>query len=610
MSIIKVTFLNTIITTLIFSIYWKFSANFQQGNYAFLTELIQNETKLNPQMITVTQNNYYLLNNNVAQYSSYLIFVTSENYRIETLIVLNNNGLRYVDSNYNVIENYICVLKYIKNIDFQEIIELGITKSSLLAYNKTKKLIFNLDLNKFQTFLKDPEVFDVNKIVVAVIINKDFNKTISMDEFIESIESHGKLPKHLQLPYDSILFQQPTIINAHEPRIPAVGLCIHNTWTISSESVIIDWIKLQLSFGIAEIRFYDSTKLKNLTKIVTEKFGNENSRLTILPYEKFEILENYVESLFNGILTKTIPTKLKIILLKRQEDIFSRGLLTSADHITLNDCFTNFRLKYEFIAHYDLYELLLPRVLDNNQFFENKKAYTCSKSSSAVCSTNPFKFSSFRNNHLYEYIKSLIENESNGRNIDKLSSINFHRTLTFKPKEEIEIKLINDLKNIIDNSLKNSIKFPTEVFVQTNHLRKYGQKFIIKKEDIDYVIFLHKTYKRFFACVDDQYLRSIKSGFNSSFVRYLYYHQKEQDYKPKKVYYYKNVYSVFTHWPVDFENDTWELMPSPNSGHLVHHFRDKLEIKNINFTESIRNIGFDFEYTFFMLKNFTNFCVI
>ncbi len=117
MSITKVVFFNAIITTLIFTVYWKFSENFKQGKYAFLTESIKTETITNPQRIAVIKNNYYLLNNNVAQYSSYLVFVTSENYRIETLIVSNNNGLRYVDSNYDLIENYICVLRYIKNIE-------------------------------------------------------------------------------------------------------------------------------------------------------------------------------------------------------------------------------------------------------------------------------------------------------------------------------------------------------------------------------------------------------------------------------------------------------------------------------------------------------------
>ena len=59
MSIIKVLFFKAIITTLIFTIYWEFSENFQQGKYAFLTESIKNETKSNPQVIAVTQNRYY-----------------------------------------------------------------------------------------------------------------------------------------------------------------------------------------------------------------------------------------------------------------------------------------------------------------------------------------------------------------------------------------------------------------------------------------------------------------------------------------------------------------------------------------------------------------------
>jgi hypothetical protein len=325
----------------------------------------------------VTQNNYYLLNNNLAQFSSYLIFLTNKRYRIETLVISNQNGLRFVDSNYDVIENYVCVLKYLKNSNHNEIIELKVTKSSRLEYNSTKKLIFILDLSNFQTYLDDPAAFDVKKVVVAVIINRDFNKTTSMNEFIESIESTENFTKYLQLPYNSILFQQPTLINAKEPRIPAVGLCVHNTWTISSDSVINDWIKLQLSFGIAEIRFYDGIKFKNLTRLITEKFAHDNSKLTVISYDKLNIFETYVEKLFNGALTKTLPTKLKIILLKRQLDIYSRGFYAFADHITLNDCFTVFRLKYEFIAHYDLDETLLPRVYNNYHFSINKKPFDC-----------------------------------------------------------------------------------------------------------------------------------------------------------------------------------------------------------------------------------------
>ena len=43
-------------------------------------------------------------------------------------------------------------------------------------------------------------------------------------------------------------------------------------------------------------------------------------------------------------------------------------------------------------------------------------------------------------------------------------------------KNNITSSWFHILKDIIDNSQNNTIKFPTEVFVQTNHLKKYGIK--------------------------------------------------------------------------------------------------------------------------------------
>ena len=220
-------------------------------------------------------------------------------------------------------------------------------------------------------------------------------------------------------------------------------------------------------------------------------------------------------------------------MFKRHEEIYSREFFKFADHITLNDCFIVFRHKYEFIAHYDLDELLLPRRYNINEFSEKKHALTCSNTN-YVCS----KITPFENNNMYDYIKSLIES---------------------------------------------------------------------KREDIDYVRYLYKTYNSFFSCANNRYLRNI-TNINNVFVRYMFYHQNEQDYKGKKVYYYKNVYSVFTHWPLDYEKDTWNVVPSPDSGHLVQHYRDKHEVRSKNYTESIRNIGYDFEYIFLILKKFTNIC--
>jgi hypothetical protein len=66
-------------------------------------------------------------------------------------------------------------------------------------------------------------------------------------------------------------------------------------------------------------------KFKNLTRILAEDFSKERSKLTVMPYDKLIIFENYLDKNFNGLLlTNNISTKLKIKLLKRHQDIFSR----------------------------------------------------------------------------------------------------------------------------------------------------------------------------------------------------------------------------------------------------------------------------------------------
>ena len=125
------------------------------------------------------------------------------------------------------------------------------------------------------------------------------------------------------------------------------------------------------------------------------------------------------------------------------------------------------------------------------------------------------------------------------------------------------------------------------MFIQTNQNKKYGQILKIDKADINYLKFLYKTYTKFYLCVYDHYLSKINT-FNKNFVRFMFYHQNEIDYKSKKVHYYKNVHSVFTHWAVDFENDTWSISTSPDSGHLIHHFRKTW--KNINYISILRHL--------------------
>jgi hypothetical protein len=60
---------------------------------------------------------------------------------------------------------------------------------------------------------------------------------------------------------------------------------------------------------------------------------------------------------------------------------------------------------------------------------------------------------------------------------------------------------------------------------------------------------------------------------------------------------------------LQIRNGTFNLDLDPLNGHFQNHFRFKNEnFFKKNFTNSIRNLNFDFEYSYFMLSNHTNFC--
>ena len=79
----------------------------------------------------------------------------------------------------------------------------------------------------------------------------------------------------------------------------------------------------------------------------------------------------------------------------------------------------------------------------------------------------------------------------------------------------------------------------------------------------------------------------------------------------KCIHYYKNVKSLFVHYAAEAASDTWSFSPSIYDFHFLSHFRaDISEIFSRNHKGTIRKLNIDFEYIFFLLQKFTNFCEI
>jgi hypothetical protein len=390
--------------------------------------------------------------------------------------------------------------------------------------------------------------------------------------------------------------------------LSSVGLCIQNVYQISSFLELKNWIDYHLLIGIGEIRFYDSSANKSLTKFMQQNYG-KNIKLTVIPYEKHNIFENF----YNQFKQIEFSEELKDNLLKSHQYRFNREFIIRADDLTTNDCFSVLRYKHEFIAHYDLDEIIFPRSFDNiKDFYEKKSNYNC-KNPNEICSLNPFTFKNSGNgNYFYDYLNSLIESERNGRDREKLRSIDFRRTLTLKANDKIEVNILKDIQHIITSNDSNT-SYPLRLFIPLAKRKKVGYEFLIKKDDAGYIKHLYNSYFNLIPCSYNKYFNySINKDkiLDDNLVRLVYFvtpHDMIQK-NYKKIHYYKNVYSIFTHWATDYENDSWTFIPSPMDGHLIHHFRKSWKFRPDISIDSIRLFNIDYEYLFFLLKHFSDFC--
>jgi hypothetical protein len=278
--------------------------------------------------------------------------------------------------------------------------------------------------------------------------------------------------------------------------------------------------------------------------------------------------------------------------------------------VTYNDCFTVLSKTYEFVEIVDFDEFIFPRNFDTlNDFFPKNSTYSCeSESQNSICLINPFAYKSTRpeahaNNYFYEYMNSLIKINRRDRDVTKLSSIQFQNAATMT--DDAEKELINSLELLVQKleaSKTPSLLFPLKIIANKNHI------FFIEKNDVDYVKYLLKSYKSFIYCVYTQHKDRIKK-VEKSLIRSFYYLTSYYERPKKSVYHYKNARSMGIHTIRENIKDSWDFSPNGLSGHFTLHYRGEIYKVAQNFTSTIRDLNIDFEYIFFVLKNYSDFCI-
>jgi hypothetical protein len=244
----------------IFMIYYIYRVNWIQIEFPFEKNLTQSTLKEIPFETNLTKttfmeiirttidlqdkyaiNNHYVINNNLAQYSAYLI-VNQNNVTIEAFVHLNRKYVNY--EHFGSKENFTCVLKLQNGERNEDFIELEAIESPKFYWIKNKKLIFNLDLKLLNSDYdeKTDRELILKNIVVAIIWKNDYNK------FLNSVTVVNN--QRIVLPYSLIKYQKPTIIYSDIPRLKTVSSCVHFTYTLIP--YLKQFFDMHLSFGFVK----------------------------------------------------------------------------------------------------------------------------------------------------------------------------------------------------------------------------------------------------------------------------------------------------------------------------------------------------------------------
>ena len=507
-------------------------------------------------------NHNWMFNYNVIQYSSYIIVHKENKLQVEAMIYIQLFKL--------VSENIKClVLSTVLN----RIYILNLSNVYKTKQPDIRKIVCSISSKVIPVIKKDG-------IRIAIVNLNDFNFNILQD--------FGKYP------LDMISYQIPSFIYVEEPRLPQVGVCLQYVYEFHPR--LSDWIELHKKFKVAKIIMYDGTlnfSMKSLNNNFNEKFlkihenfypsnycNNDNNVIEFY-LKRFPQYKKYLES------CKKISNKL---MQKSNYGNEKRNQMSS------NDCYLQLNYIYEFVSLYDSDELIIPRYYENSNIFHSDQAFNCTNHNKEICFLKPISL------NMYDYIRRLIQN-SFTHEISKLRSIEFQHAVMFT-SSNLQKRIMQEIKLIAIDIENNNLteQFPIEIPTIYK-----GVVFTIAENELSHVVRLSKLYDSF-NCLYGKYLEIMRK-IDQSFVRYLYFVTGNNRRLPKSIHYTKNVYSIFTHDALHY-NETSIILKAPiYNGHINAHFRDELislfeKPENV----SVKSIDFDFEYAFYLLKTYSNFC--
>jgi hypothetical protein len=346
------------------------------------------------------ENNFWLYNEDIGQYSAYVVKNSSHTW-IEAIISVKKTNAS--------LKEFLCLVQIQGT---SEIVEIKPTALQGRSYDRIpRRLVAALHIQDL----------DNRKLAVAIV------RTNNSQDYVN--------------------FQKADLITINEPRKKAIAQCIKQVYSFGETQ--IRYLELQKKFGIGELFLHDATPNQTLTEFIKNNKEYANfMRIRQYITDKTIICDKSSVGLFGR---KTLNETYINAFYKKCLSYMSERV--NPEEICLNDCYVNLGYKYEFIAVLDLDEIVFPRSHTPYQQFSRINA-SCDAHN--VCQTKPFDSS------VYDYVRNIIRNRSDvnyTNSSSNLASINFPHVIMLT--KDIVHKIMSSLKALSVTLASNaSVSFP------------------------------------------------------------------------------------------------------------------------------------------------------
>jgi hypothetical protein len=366
-------------------------------------------------------NNQWLFNNNIFQYSAYLIRQSnSDKVRIESIVLtvgfdIRTDNVQCVLRKPNGIWKLHRVLKYFM---FTE--NLGHPSGSILG--KMYKIICEYQVE---------QEFDDYSSSIAIIEKNRYKPEL------QDFDGENKI-----LSYSYLHLQIPKIIDARLAKQKKIAHCVHTVYDLdvitTPKAVIpgenkrfqsmVHFLNMQFDLGIDIIRIYIKRQRANTDFLLSKKYHDKNLSILHYPLSYAEICkkqiddkEKYGDSVAHDYLFKQCQNG----YMRFFQAITVSGTWTMHEKITTNDCFINFKYTHEYVTNYDFDELILPH--DSAMGHLQANYGNMSATDTSVCQHKPVDFD------LYKHTVNLF-------NKNQAAAVLFLSHVVMVPKQNIITK--------------------------------------------------------------------------------------------------------------------------------------------------------------------------